>query len=174
MRAPPCCKMGFVDTFRHSPTGSDLFSFLLISSAYRSKTFSSWDILIPRGFHPRDDFISENKTKSGLMPWIKTILNLEHSSFKKKSEYVLRHGIWLNFSSDNPALKLMENKWGWKKIFWMKTSQRYLVPKKGPSNIVCLARLKFVAAPCCVCRYIGSGSGNAGSFKWKVHPLCQK
>ena len=43
------------------------------------------------------------------MPCHKTILNcfaLEHSAFKNKTfERVLRHGIRLNFSSDNPALR---------------------------------------------------------------------
>ena len=45
------------------------------------------------------------------MPCLKTILNcfaLEHSAFKNKTfENVLRHGIRLNFSSDNPAFSLI-------------------------------------------------------------------
>ena len=41
-----------------------------------------------------------------------------------------------NFSSDNPALKLLENVWGWKRLKDKKhlldenVSQSYLVPKK--------------------------------------------
>ena len=46
------------------------------------------------------------------MPSLKTILNsfaLEHNAFRKTFESVLRHGIRLNFSSDNPAFSKIKN-----------------------------------------------------------------
>ena len=46
------------------------------------------------------------------MPSFKTILNssaLEHNAFRKTFESVLRDGIRLNFSSDNPAFSKIKN-----------------------------------------------------------------